>query len=79
MESNQIITRQFIITMDEQEAGCIAEFLDGLQDSDYEQPFKRNRVEAEQRQHEIMAAVAKLKVALRPAPVAHSAADTQRS
>lgn len=79
MEIRQVIRRQYLVTFDEEEAQCIRDYLDGLQESDYEQPFKRNRVEAREEQQAIKSALTKLKEALRLVPVAHSESDTRHS
>ena len=77
MEIKQVIRRQYLVTFEEEEAQSIRSYLDGLQESDYEQPFKRNRVEAQEEQAEIKSALSKLKEALRLVPVAHSDHDTR--
>lgn len=79
MEIRQVIRRQYLVTFDEEEAQCIRDYLDGLQESDYEQPFKRNRVEALEEQAKIKSALSNLKEALRLVPVAHSESDTRHS
>ena len=50
MEIKQVIRRQYLVTFEEEEAQHIRDYLDGLQESDYDQPFKRNRVEAREEQ-----------------------------
>lgn len=79
MEIKQVIRRQYLVTFEEEEAQCIRSYLDGLQESDYDQPFKRNRVEAREEQQAIKSALSNLKEALRLAPVAHSESDTRHS
>ena len=78
MEIKQVIRRQYLVTFEEEEAQCIRDYLDGLQESDYDQPFKRNRVEALEDQAKIKTALTKLKEALQLVPVAHSEHDTRR-
>lgn len=79
MEIKQVIRRQYLVTFEEEEAQCIRSYLDGLQESDYDQPFKRNRVEAREEQQAIKSALSNLKEALRLAPVVHSESDTRHS
>ena len=79
MEIKQVIRRQYLVTFDEEEAQDIRDFLDGLQVSDYEQPFKRNRVEVLEVQARIRATMGKLKESLQLVPVGHSEHDTRRS
>ena len=78
MEIEQVIRRQYRVTFDEEEAQCIRDYLDGLQESDYDQPFKRNRVEAGEQQDAIKEALGKLKEALQLVPVGRSAYGTRR-
>ena len=78
MEIRQVIRRQYLVTFDEEEAQYIRDYLDGLQESDYDQPFKRNRVETQEEQAKIKAALTKLKEALQLVPVARSEPDTRR-
>lgn len=78
MEIKQVIRRQYLVTFDEEEAQDIRTFLDGLQESDYEQPFKRNRVEALEVKARIRETMGKLKESLQLVPVAHSERDTRR-
>jgi len=79
MEIKQVIRRQYLVTFDEEEARDIRDFLDGLQESDYEQPFKRNRVEALEVQARIRATMGKLKESLQLVPAGHLEGDTRRS
>lgn len=79
MEIKQVIRRQYLVTFEEEEAQHIRDYLDGLQESDYDQPFKRNRVEAREEQQAIKSALTKLREALQLAPVAHSESDTRHS
>ncbi len=77
MEIRQVIRRQYLVTFDEEEAQDIRDYLDGLQESDYEAPFKRNRVIEADRQSAIKKAMSNLRQALQEIPVAHSTNDTQ--
>jgi hypothetical protein len=78
MEIKQVIRRQYLVTFEEEEAQHVRDFLDGLQESDYDQPFKRNRVENQEEQAKIKTALTTLKEALQLAPAAHSDPDTRR-
>ena len=77
MQIKQVIRRQYLVTFEEEEAQCILGYLDGLQESDYEEPFKRNRVKAKERQAEIKQALTNLKEALRSVPSGRSDHDTR--
>jgi len=77
MEIKQIIRRQYLVTFDEEEAQDIRDYLDGLQESDYEQPFKRNQVIGTERQSTIKKAMSNLREALQAVPVARSTVDTR--
>jgi len=77
MEIKQVIRRQYLVTFDEEEAQDIRDFLDGLQEEDYTMPFKRNRVEAKERQAEVKQALTNLKEALRLVPAGRSDHDTR--
>lgn len=77
MEIKQKIKRQYLVTFDEEEAQNIWAFLEGLQESDYEMPFQRNRVIEPERQAAIMKAMSNLREALTAVPVAHSDHDTR--
>lgn len=79
MEIKQVIRRQYSVTFEEREAQDIRDYLDGLQDSDYEQPFKRNRVEAAEAQARIRGTLGKLKEVLQLVPAAHLEGDTRHS
>ncbi len=79
MEIKQVIRRQYLVTFDEGEARDIRDFLDGLQEEDYEQPFKRNRVEALEVKARIRKTMGKLKESLQLVPAAHLEGDTRRS
>lgn len=77
MEIKQVIRRQYLVTFDEEEAQDIRAYLDGLQESDYEAPFKRNQVIEPDRQSAIKRAMSNLREALRAVPVVHSTDDTR--
>ncbi len=77
MEIKQIIRRQYLITFDEDEAQDLRDYLDGLQESDYEAPFKRNQVIEPERQSAIKKAMSNLREALQAVPVARSTDDTR--
>ena len=79
MEIKQVIRRQYLVTFDEEEAQDIRAYLDGLQESDYEQPFKRNQVEAADIQARIKKTMGKLRDSLQMVPAVHLAGDTRRS
>ena len=76
MEIKQKIRRQYLVTFDEKEAQNIRAYLDGLQESDYDAPFKRNRVEPEQQQA-TKETMANLREAFQEVPVARSDSDTR--
>ena len=57
----------------------IRDYLNGLQESDYEQPFKRNRVEAAAIQARIKKTLGNLRESLQVIPSAHLEGDTRRS
>lgn len=77
MEIKQVIRRQYLVTLDEEEAQDIWAFLEGLQESDYEAPFKRNRVTEPERQASTMKAMSNLREALTAVPAAHSKDGTR--
>jgi len=77
MEIKQIIRRQYLVTFDEEEAQDIRDYLDGLQESDYDAPFKRNQVIGTERQSTIKKAMSNLREALQAVPVARSTVDTR--
>jgi hypothetical protein len=77
MEIKQVIRRQYLVTFDEEEAQDIRDYLDGLQESDYEAPFKRNQVIGTERQSTIKKAMSNLLEALRAVPVGRSTDDTR--
>ncbi len=77
MEIKQIIRRQYLVTFDEEEAQDIRDYLDGLQEGDYDAPFKRNQVIDPDRQSTIRKAMSNLREALQAVPVARSTADTR--
>lgn len=78
MEIKQVIRRQYLVTFDEEEAQDLRDFLDGLQEGDYDAPFKRNQVIEPDRQSAIKKAMSNLREALQAVPVARSTADTRR-
>jgi hypothetical protein len=61
MEIKQVIRRQYLVTFDEEEAQDVWAFLEGLQESDYEAPFKRSQVIEPERQAAIMKAMSNLR------------------
>lgn len=77
MEVRQITSRQFHLTLNEEEAENVRLFLDDLQESDYTESFRRNKVDKPEDQQAIRNDVAKLKEALQLVPVGHSADDTR--
>jgi hypothetical protein len=78
MEIKQVIRRQYLVTFDEEEAQDVWAFLEGLQESDYEAPFKRSQVIEPERQAAIMKAMSNLREALTTVPAAHSDRGTRR-
>ena len=78
MEIKLVIRRQYQVTFDEEEAQDVQAFLNGLQESDYELPFKRNHVTDPERQAKTIKAVDHLREALQSVPAAHSTSDTRR-
>lgn len=79
MESNLRIRRQYVVTFDEEEAQDIRFLLEGLQESDYEMPFKRLKCTDPTRQANIKKAVKDLGQHLQRAPSGHSEDDTRHS
>jgi len=77
MEIKQIIRRQYLVTFDEEEAQDLRAYLDGLQESDYEAPFKRNQVIGTERQSAIKKAMSNLREALQAVPVGRSTDHTR--
>ncbi len=77
MEIKQVIRRQYLVTFDEEEAQDLRAYLDGLQESDYEAPFKRNQVIGTERQSAIKKAMSNLREALTAVPAAHSKDGTR--
>lgn len=79
MEINQKIRRQYVITLDEEEAQDIRLFLDGLQDRDYEAPFERVGVSDPAKQTSIRRAFKDLHQSLELVPAARSGDGTRHS
>ena len=77
MEIKQVIRRQYLVTLDEEEAQDIWAFLDGLQESDYVAPFTRSKVGPNQ-QAKTMKAMSNLRRALTAVPADRSTDDTRR-
>ncbi len=77
MEIKQVIRRQYLVTFDEEEAQNIWAFLDCLQESDYEAPFKRSRLTNPAQQASIMKAMSNLRQALTAVPAARSDSGTR--
>ena len=78
MEVKLAIRRQYLVTIDEEEAQDMRCFLEGLQESDYTLPFKRNQVTDPLRQAGAMKAMSNLREALKDVPAARSTDDTRR-
>ena len=78
MEIKLVIRRQHQVTFEEEEAQDIRAFLNGLQESDYELPLKRNHVTDPERRAKTIKAVGHLREALQSVPAAHSTSDTRR-
>ncbi len=78
MEIKLVVRRQYLVTLDEEEAQNIRAFLEGLQESDYETPFKRNHVTDPEQQANTIREIGHLREALREVPAAHSTSETRR-
>ena len=78
MEIKQRIRRQYVVTFEEEEAQDLRHLLEGLQESDYEMPFKRMHTQAAQTVR-ILKVVKDLHQSLERVPAARLEADTQHS
>ncbi len=78
MEIKLVVRRQYVVTLDEEEAQNIRCYLEGLQESDYEIPFKRNHVTDPEQQANTIREMGHFREALRQVPAAHSNSDTRR-
>lgn len=77
MEIKLIVRRQYLVTLDEEEAQNIRAFLEGLQESDYEIPFKRNHVTDPEQQANTIREIGHLREALREVPASQSTNSTR--
>lgn len=77
MQSEVIVTKQFKVIFDEEEARRVRILLDALQPRDYEPALLRAKVDDVEEQNEIINEMDRLKEALQPAPAAHSGGGTR--